>query len=121
MIRLDSITSLSPVEEFDPLNVPTKSAVDLPLRATQSNPVYSFHVPARQTAVPQVPMSQAGNGPSFKGYTSRFDTGSDPFSNLLAFTRTNYTPNSAEGECESSSLNETLPAASANKSWTTFD
>ena len=121
MIRLDSITSLSPVEEFDPLNVPTKSAVDLPLRATQSNPVYSFHVPARQTAVPQVPMSQAGNGPSFKGYTSRFDTGSDPFSNLLAFTRTNYAPNSAEGECETSSLNETLPAASANKSWTTFD
>jgi hypothetical protein len=120
LIRLDSITSLSPVEEFDPLNVQAKTTVDLPcLRATQSNPVYSFHVPPRQTAVPQAPMSLAGNGPSFKGYTSRFDTGSDPFSNLLAFTRTNYATSPAEDECETS-LNQTLPAAPA-KSWTTFD
>lgn len=54
LIRLDSITSLSPVEEFDPLNVPTQKNPDLSLRASQSNPVYSIHVPQRQTAVPQV-------------------------------------------------------------------
>ena len=54
LIRLDSITSLSPVEEFDPLNVPSQKNHDLPLRASQSNPVYSLHAPQRQTAVPQV-------------------------------------------------------------------
>lgn len=118
MIRLDSATSLSPVDEFDPLGT---SRTELEAsRVTQSNPVYSLHVP-RQIAEPQVPSAQppgANNGASpFKGYTSLFDTGSDPFSNLLAFTRTNLGPTVSEPI----KSNESFPTSSDKSAWTTFD
>ena len=98
LIRLDSQSSLSPVEEFDPLGSLRKEPV------VKSNPTYSFHLPLRQTAEPQVRTS-AG-----RGYAGLFDTGADPFSSLLAFTRSNLGP----GE----QARDPSPSKSA---WTTFD
>ncbi|KAI9556760.1 hypothetical protein GHT06_016551 [Daphnia sinensis] len=117
LIRLDSATSLSPVDEFDPLGAPRKEPE--PVRITQSNPVYSFHVP-RQVAEPQVPSgASSGNGGAvnFKGYTSRFDTGSDPFSNLLAFTRTNLGPTVSVSE----PVKANDSCVTDKAAWTTFD
>lgn len=118
LIRLDSATSLSPVDEFDPLATPQMDPE--PTRIAQSNPVYSFHVP-RQIAEPQVPSVQpaaVNNGASsFKGYTSLFDTGSDPFSNLLAFTRSNLGPTVSEPI----KAKESFTKPSDKTAWTTFD
>ena len=99
MIRLDSMTSLTPVEEFDPLKEPPTTV--------NHNAAYAYHVPPAQRAEPQRASSAVRPGP----YTSLFDTGSDPFTNLLAFTRTNLGPT------------EQLPPkdVAASKSWTTFD
>ena len=109
MIRLDSTAMIS-VDEFDPLGEPK-----VVRSTTQSNPFYSFHMP-RQTAVPQV--APANGAPSFKGYTSRFDTGSDPFSDLLAFTRTNLGP---PAEPDASNSIESKETVNSLSSWTQFD
>ncbi len=120
LIRLDSATSLSPVDEFDPLGTLTsRTDLEPSMRVAQSNPVYSFHVPLRQIAEPQVPTGTSSGASPFKGYTSLFDTGSDPFSNLLAFTRTNLGPTLSGSE--SAKTNESFPSSSDKSSWTTFD
>ena len=112
LIRLDSATSLSPVDEFDPLGRDL-SRTEPVSRVVQSNPVYPFHVP--QVAEPQVP---TGSGASpLKGYTSLFNTGADPFSNLLAFTRTNLGPTLSEA----AKTNESFSSSSDKSAWTTFD
>lgn len=116
MIRLDSSTSLSPVEEFDPLSTrsfpstlaeettsPSSASPAMVVPLALSNPVYTYHhLPNNggQTAEPQAPPSSRNNGnhstppppPAGRRYVGRSTAGpdqGDPFSNLLAFTRAN--------------------------------
>ena len=66
------------------------------------------------------PMAGPAPAASYKGYSSRFNPGSDPFSDLLAFTRTNYGPSVDEA----SHLNEPKDPSQATNpphTWTKFD
>lgn len=132
LIRLDSTTSLSPVDEFDPLigaapsrllSIEPEESVAAEL---QTNPVYTLHFPPRQTAEPQAPPAASNGVPSFKGYTGRFTTGADPFSNLLAFTRSNFGSPTAVvagdgAELADESRQDTKLTSQLTSSWTTFD
>ena len=119
LIRLDASTKPeSTIDEFDPLG---EAKCQQQQQQQQSNPVYSFHVP-RQKAEPQVANGAfrpaASNG--VKGYTSRFSTGSDPFSDLLAFTRTNYGP-PIDDESHFNEPKESSLATNPPPTWTKFD
>jgi len=128
LIRLDTSTSReSTIDEFDPLNSDAKCHA---MPNQLSNPGYSYHhLPNRQKAEPQVapsrsppppppppPAAAAAAGPSFKGYTGRFNAGSDPFSDLLAFTRTNYGPCTTDEEA-----NQPKDPSPPTHTWTKFD
>ena len=143
LIRLDSATTCAttPLDEFDPLTASQRKPCVLPV-AQQVNPLYPLYFP-KQTAVPQVATAGqksvyegggagggggtgaggggGGTGAAVSGLCGGENGVSDPFSSMLAFTRSNISPLKTSVESSSCHSVELPLTAASSKTWTTFE